>query len=193
MVPPPSSPPPTPPPPAPRAGNEASGTPRRLPGPEDFPETGPNALATVSQRAWGRIIDELVMTVPMTVVLVVVRAADTEAAESLTQEVELPITALAGLFVVRLVYEIVAVALWGQTVGKWFSGIRVARYTDGGRPHWDQSTLRCLLWGAPAAAGLMLARTTVIGALPVFASCWRNELRRGWHDDAGGTIVVRTR
>jgi uncharacterized RDD family membrane protein YckC len=167
--------------------------PRRLPRLEDFPETGPNALATFQQRGFSRVADELIVWFPLTIIVSSVRAAQASGTD-LASEAELPLAVLVGVFAVQIVYEVVAVAIWGQTVGKWLTGIRVARYTDGGRPTVAQALLRCLLWAAPAAAGLVvLPFAPLAGALPVFLSAWRYPLRRAWHDEAGGTIVVRTR
>jgi uncharacterized RDD family membrane protein YckC len=147
----------------------------RLPRLEDFPEAGPNALATIQQRGAARIIDELLLILPVFFVI------------------ELPMVAVAGLFAVQLVYEIVAVAIWGQTLGKYAVGIRVARYTDGQRPTWTQSSLRCLLWAAPGALTLIWLQFSAVGALAVFLTAYRDPLRRALHDESGGTIVVRTR
>jgi uncharacterized RDD family membrane protein YckC len=168
--------------------SELTGT-RRLPRLEDFPEAGPNALATFQQRGYARIADELIIWFPLTIIVSTVQASQSE-----TVQGELPLAVLIGVFVVQILYEVVGVSIWGQTVGKWLTGIRVARYTDGGRPTVAQSLLRCLLWGAPAAAGLVLLPfAPLAGAVPVFLSAWRYPLRRAWHDEAGGTIVVRTR
>jgi uncharacterized RDD family membrane protein YckC len=167
--------------------------PRRLPRLEDFPEAGPNALATFQQRGFARVADELIVSIPLTIVASSIQAAQSDSVP-LGEQGELPLALLAGAFAVQILYEVIGVALRGQTVGKWLTGIRVARYTDGGRPSLAQSLLRCLLWAAPAAAGLVLVPFfPMAGALPIFLSAWRYPLRRAWHDEAGGTIVVRTR
>lgn len=184
---------PTPPPPPGSPASEHVAAPRRLPRLEDFPEAGPNALATFQQRGLARLADELVVTFPLMFAINLVRLSQSGGADPLTEDLEIPLAVLGAAFAVQLVYEVVVVALWGQTVGKWLAGIRVARYTDGSRPTWAQSTLRCLLWAAPGAAGLALLRFSPAGALPVFLSAWWDPLRRAWHDEAGGTVVVRTR
>jgi uncharacterized RDD family membrane protein YckC len=185
-------PPPTPPPSTATQVSDPLTPARRLPRLEDFPEAGPNALATFQQRGLARVTDELAVGFPVVVVLTAIHASMSDGA-TLTEDTQLPLLLLAGAFAVQVLYEVVAVALWGQSLGKWLTGIRVARYTDGGRPTWAQSALRCLLWAAPGTAGLGLLHQWAIGALPVFLSAWRDPLRRAWHDEAGGTIVVRTR
>jgi len=167
---------------------------RRLPRLEDFPEAGPNALATFGQRSWARIADELIVSLPLWFLIAAIVAARYGSPEAVPADAQLPLLMAGSAFAVQVLYEVVAVALWGQTLGKWLLGIRVARYTDGQRPTWLQSALRCLLWAAPGAATLRLATFSAIGASAVFFSAWRGEdLRRGWHDEAGGTIVVRSR
>jgi uncharacterized RDD family membrane protein YckC len=180
-------PPPPPPPPLPPRSSSSStqvqeAVPQatRLPRLEDFPEAGPNALATFQQRGIARIVDELLVTLPVVGLELSLVDAD------LTR-------VIAGVFAVQLIYEIVAVAVWGRTVGKYAMGIRVARYTDGGKPTWAQASLRCLLWGVPGALALVVLQASAFGALPVFLTAYRDQLRRALHDEAGGTIVVRTR
>jgi len=172
--------------------------PKRLPQPDDFPDTGPNALASFTQRAWARVIDEVITDIPFAVGFSLLaastltadgqRTADTD---KLSQDV--PLWLLVATVLLGVLYEIVAVRWKGKTIGKWALGIRVARYADGKGPNWGQASLRCLL---PAAAGVVAFRFTAVsafGAFLIFATAYFNPLRRGWHDDAGGTIVVRTR
>jgi uncharacterized RDD family membrane protein YckC len=167
---------------------------RRLPQIEDFPEGGPNALATFGQRGWARVADELIVSIPLWFLVAAVTVALYGSPEAVPADTHLPLLMAGAAFIVQVLYEVIAVALWGRTLGKWLTGIRVARYTDGQCPTWSQSALRCLLWAAPGAGGLVLTRFSAVGALPVFLSAWRgDDLRRGWHDDAGGTIVVRSR
>jgi uncharacterized RDD family membrane protein YckC len=136
------------------------------------------------------------VTLPLLLGLAMVAAAampDGTTPEQAAAQVEVPWGVLAAALVVKIVYEVVGVALFGQTVGKWLFGIRVARYTDGGRPTWPQAALRCLVWAVPAAATFALLRIQLLGAAIVYVSAWTTPLRRGWHDDAGGSVVVRTK
>ena len=63
----------------------------------------------------------------------------------------------------------------------------------GSKPTIEQAALRCLLPTAAGMIALVVTQQPLIGAMVVFASAFFNPLRRGWHDEAGGTIVVRTR
>jgi uncharacterized RDD family membrane protein YckC len=169
--------------------DDASGAPaRRVPKVEDFPETGTNALASFGQRAWGRMLDTFVT---LAVVSLILELSPIDATDP-DQEVVAFITFLALWVVVAAAYETAALALFGLTVGKLAFGTRVARFVDGDRPGWDQSLLRCLL---PLAGATVLGAfgLPVIGAGTVYLSSLSDAFGRGWHDHAGGTVVIRTR
>ena len=160
----------------------------RVPSLEDFPETGTNALATFSQRAWARVLDTfLVLTLVSSAIPFIPADANNP------DEQAAALIWFLGLWVVVAgVYETVAVAGFGLTVGKVVFGTRVARFLDGDRPRWDQALMRCLLPLA-GATGLGIVGLPVIGAGTVYLSSLSNPFGRGWHDQAGGTIVIRTR
>lgn len=160
----------------------------RVPALEDFPETGTNALASFTQRAWARVLDTfLVLTLVFTVVpLLPFDAEDPE------QSAVLLVWILVLWAVAAGAYETIAVAVFGLTVGKAVFGTRVARFVDGERPTWDQALLRALLPLA-GATGLGVLGLPIIGAGTVYLSSLANPFGRGWHDQAGGTIVIRTR
>ncbi len=176
----------------------ASATPVRVPTVEDFPESGVNALAMFSQRAWARVIDEVLVTIPFYFALLVLAALTldpdgqpTQATEEVRQH--LPLWLIVGSFAISIAYETIAIGWRGQTIGKWALGIRVARFADGRRPGWDQSLLRCLLPTCAAVVAFWVLGFSAFGAFAVLASAYFNTMRRGWHDEAGGTVVVRTR
>jgi uncharacterized RDD family membrane protein YckC len=177
----------------PSHAHETMSTAPRLPRLEDFPEAGPNALATFQQRGIARLVDELVVYGALIYLATLVVQAVSGDPSALSEDLELPVAVVAGAFAFQILYEVIVVAIWGQTLGKLLTGIRVARYTDGARPTWAQSALRCLLWATPGALGVIVLRQPALGALPVFLTAWRDPLRRALHDEAGGTIVVRTR
>ena len=99
------------------------------------------------------------------------------------------------------------VAWRGQTLGKAICRIRIVRTSDGDKPHLGQAIVR---WAIPVAAGvtmMIVAGMAVSGVradetrfLVLFAA-WapmyltsfldNDGRRRGWHDKAARTIVVR--
>lgn len=164
----------------------------RLPGPDDFPKAGPFSLASIAQRGAGRFLDVLIVFVPVFVLLVLTQGEALEAAEQgRSDEFAMP-TWLIGVWAALLVvYETVLIAWRGQTIGKFAVGVRVARYADGKSPTPSQAALRALL---PATSFVFFAVIGLLGFDWVFfMTALPNVLRRGWHDIAGGTVVVRTR
>jgi len=170
----------------------------RIPQAEDFPDRGPNALGLLSGRAWARIIDAVIVTAPFLVILYLLilpttgpDLQPTARTDEVTEQYQwlLPV----GSLVLGVVYETVACAWKGRTFGKALLGLRMARYADGGTPDLGQAALRALL---PAAAGALtyaIFKMSTLGLLAVLGSAYFLPLRRGWHDLAGGTVVIRTR
>ncbi len=167
---------------------------RRIPQPEDFPIAGPNSLAGIGQRAIGWCIDGLITFLPAFAIgaLVLLRIdpdyqPDPDAG---IWDPWLPPAITLSIAAVWVIYQILFTRLTGSTVGMYALGMRVARYTDGAKPDWSQATLRALLPGAFFAMPSMILSSMW---LVVYAVALYNPLRRGLQDQAGGTIVVRTR
>lgn len=155
---------------------------------EDFPATGPNALAAPGPRFGARGLDLVLVAVPA----LVVGALSVEVIEGQWQ-VDLPSWLPWLILAVGLGYEVVTVAVWGRTLGKWLFGLRVARYADGQRPKPDQAVLRALVPWAAFAVPLPLNVAAVLMAGVWFTGIGGGALHRGVPDQAGGTIVVATR
>lgn len=171
----------------------------RIPTVDDFPKTGANSLASVPERAVAWILDLLIVLAPSLVVFVLVLAAVDLPPDAGPDEVwdALPRWLPAVPVLLWLVYVVPAVAWKGQTLSQWLFGHRVARYTDGRKPHLDQAALRALLPATLAVAPLLFISGNVFIVLPGWVVCYvvatSNPLLRGLHDLAAGTIVVRTR
>ncbi|MDQ1726854.1 MAG: resuscitation-promoting factor RpfA [Frankiaceae bacterium] len=85
-----------------------------------------------------------------------------------------------------VVYRVIATARYGRTLGKWLVGSAVVRVDDPTRrPSIRQSWTRFLV---PQASGWLPLPGT--GLLPYLALCVHPR-RRGVHDQAAGTIVVK--
>jgi len=151
-------------------------------GPDDFPSAGPNSLASIWQRAAARLLDTTVIAVPAVLVLVPFVTVKGNEVTSIPGWGILP-------FVVMIVlYEVVLEVWVGQTLGKMLFGVRVARLVNGTAPDLSQVSLRALV---PAA---VLVLPIVNVAYPfVYLTAGFSPMRRGVHDHAGGTVVVRTR
>ena len=167
---------------------------RRIPQPDDFPIAGPNSLAGLGQRAVGWFIDGMITFVPVFLIgLVVLAQVDPDYQpdpDSGIWDPWLPPLMSLSLAAVWVIYQVLCVHLAGTTLGGLAIGLRVARYTDGGKPDWSQATLRALVPGVFFALPMMIVSSMW---LVVYAFALYNPLRRGLQDQAGGTIVVRTR
>jgi uncharacterized RDD family membrane protein YckC len=138
-------------------------------------------LASILQRAAGAVVDGL-LTSMVVVVPLLLGMIELERLEA-----PLPASAALGLFLFGAVYTVVPTALWGQTLGKIAVGTRVVAEADGSLPGWRRSAVR---WAVPGFIG----RLPVVGlwvSMAVMASLVLDPRRRGLHDRAAGTIVVK--
>ena len=81
-------------------------------------------------------------------------------------------------------YEIIFVALKGQTPGKMATSIKIVRADSGGLPEWGVAAGR---WIIPAIGYIVL----FVPGLLVHASLLWDDRRQGWHDKAVKTFVVK--
>ena len=166
---------------------------RRLPKPEDFPASGPNALANVGVRALAWCID---FGLTSAVALVAVAAFIDWPEVARDGSGSFPLWASGVGIAVWVVYQTVLVWRVGSTLGLWALSMRVARYTDGRRPGLDQAVIRALVPAASAAVMVPLFSTPWFldaGWILPYLGAISSPLRRGFHDQAGGTLVIRTR
>jgi uncharacterized RDD family membrane protein YckC len=152
-------------------------------------------LAEPGQRLVARIVDTLVVGLPVLLVLrEFVPPADVEI-------VAPPV--VAGLL---LIYEWIQLSLWGRTLGKRFAGIHVVCQTvtaaggetslrvDPRSPGVVRSLLRTAIYTVPIAArpvpvfGLIAGLVWVGNAALMFEGSWRQTL----HDRVSGTLVVKS-
>lgn len=166
--------------------SEDPASPRRLPTAEDFPSQGPFSLAAPVPRFGARAVDLSVVLSPALVVL-----ALTTRTVGGQIDLDVPFWLGPAAFVLGAVYETLAVALVQRTPGKALFGLRVVRYTDGGRPTFAQSLLRALLpWSVLA---LPLGPFAIAAFLCIYGTGIGGSLHRGWPDQAAGTLVLSTR
>jgi len=163
----------------------------RVPTIDDFPESGTNALATTTQRAWARVLDTLIV---LFVARAVLNSIPLDFGDP-SEDTRIFLVLAALWVLVSAVYDTVLVATIGTTLGKFVLGTRIARFTDGAKPTWGQAALRGLLPVVPVAALATLAAPVfwLFGTGGVYLSALANPFGRGWHDLAAGSVVIRTR
>ena len=140
-------------------------------------------LASIGARIGARLLDGLIIGLPLTVL---VFAASDISEDRKTISTPLWVQLVAA--VISALYEVVLIRQRGQTVGKRALGIEVVRETDGKHPDWTASIMRYLLPVLPAlipVPGLFLLSPVI------YLVAIADPLRRGWHDRAAGTIVVK--
>ncbi|MFN2606301.1 MAG: RDD family protein [Acidimicrobiales bacterium] len=147
------------------------------------PDPDRDRLATIGSRAAARLLDGLIVGLPLTVLVFVTSDVNTA-----RNTVSTPAAVQVLAVVVAAVYEVMLIHTRGQTVGKRVMGIQVVRVNDGRFPDWTASVMRYLLPVLPAflpiPGAFLLSLVIYLVAVP-------HPLRRGWHDRAAGTIVVK--
>jgi uncharacterized RDD family membrane protein YckC len=140
-------------------------------------------LASIGQRIGARLLDGLIIGLPLTVL---VFAASDVSEDRKTISTPLWVQLVAA--VVSALYEIVLIRTWGQTVGKRVLGIKVVRITDGALPDWTASIVRYVL---PVVPVLIPVSGVFLLSIVIYLVAIVHPLRQGWHDRAAGTIVVK--
>jgi uncharacterized RDD family membrane protein YckC len=142
------------------------------------------AVAEPSQRLVARIIDTLIVGVPIA----------TAATELFERETAQTLVAPITFAVVFFLYEAVQLAVWGRTVGKRLTGLRVVSVT-GDRPTVPQALVRAVIYALPPAA----RPVPILNALAAIFWLAENGLmfegayRQALHDRAAGTLVIDVR
>ena len=154
-------------------------------GDDGFPVFGPGSIPALNRRAAARVLDyALAFVVYFLAVLPLVHVDAAGKIDLSHVPAWLALVAPAADFV----YETIAVAVFGTTVGKRLFGMRIEG-PDGGRPGWQRAATRSLL---PNLLGA-ISQGVLLFEMVVYASAIWNPLRQGWHDRLAGTVVVSTR
>jgi uncharacterized RDD family membrane protein YckC len=146
--------------------------------------TGTDWRADIGTRVGARIIDALVVAIPVAALFLAFTDIDVEA-----ETIEMPTWVTLAALAVSALYEILLIAFSGQTVGKRLLRIQVVDVATGRPPRLGSATIRYLVPTVPAA--VPIAGAALIGPLVYLSAAW-SPTRQGWHDRAAGTVVVRT-
>ena len=88
-------------------------------------------------------------------------------------------------------YEVLMIALWGQTLGKMAVGVKVVRSDNGDVPGFGKSAARYAIIFALGLPGLLIPFSGLVLQIICYLSIlWRRH-RQGWHDSAAGTFVIK--
>jgi uncharacterized RDD family membrane protein YckC len=168
-------------------------------GPEQLtlPNVGTVTLASIGQRAIGRLLDFLIVGIPSAIIALVILSATASSEADRLASGESTVSSgfyvtvftVAGLLtVLGVLYEVGFIAIRGATLGKQVAGVKVLRITDGQLPGWSVSFMR---WILPAATNFVCGLLTLLVYLsPLFDNSGR---RQGWHDKIAKTVVITTK
>ncbi|MEO3839971.1 RDD family protein [Streptomyces sp. B22F1] len=172
-----------PPPPPPPYGGGPGGSPYGAPDPR---LAGMPPLGGLGRRLLARIIDALIVYIPVSLFLTLIGRVDEVADTDNTGS-----QYAWGIFgiLVYLVYEGLMLTRSGQTVGKKLMGIRVGMLENGAVPAGGPGWLRAAVYSLPAIV-------PCIGSLfwlyNVLSCTWDRPYRQCVHDKAAKTVVVST-
>lgn len=151
--------------------------------PPSLSDRNPDVLGSIGMRAVAQLLDGLVIGIPLFVITFSMGLSLTN--EDLTDSELLWITVLwVG---VSLIYNTVAIAVWGTTVGKWIARLKVVNRADGSPASLNYAAVRALV---PTVVQLVPAIGPGL-AIVVYLRAVFHPLRQGLHDAAAGTIVVK--
>jgi len=158
------------------------------------PGLGTVKVATFGQRIVARIIDFVILGVLYVLVTFMGLGAASQTVDPVTGEVSgggLTAILLTYLVVLTLgvAYEVVLIAIKGQTVGKMVMGVKVIKQVNGEVAGWGPSFVRYLI---PTLASML---TCGLGGLVVYLSPLFDKSGRmqGWHDNAANDLVISTK
>jgi uncharacterized RDD family membrane protein YckC len=157
-----------------------------------IPGLGTVKVATIGSRALARIIDSVILYAIVGIlyfVLVGGTAAATDGSDSSGGSIIAASFAFLGISVlITILYELVMIAIKGQTLGKMIMGIKVVRSSDGQVPGFGPAFMRWLL--PMIGSFLCYVGALLVYLSPLFDSSGRVQ---GWHDKAANTLVIGTR
>lgn len=142
-------------------------------------------LARIGARFGARVLDGIIVGVVF-IVLIRVFAAGSASNNAADFSGFSAVRILVGL-VVGVGYEVLLIAVWGQTLGKRIVGVTVIHATHGGLPGWGKAFGR---WAIPGLLALIPFVGWILSILCYLSATW-DRVYQGWHDKAAGTLVIR--
>ena len=142
-------------------------------------------LARIGARFGARVLDAIIVGVVFFVLIFVFAPASTSS-DTADFTGFSAMGVLLGI-VVGVGYEVVQIAVWGQTLGKRIVGVRVIHATHGGLPGWGKAFGR---WAIPGLLALIPVAGWILSILCYISATW-DRVYQGWHDKAAGTLVIK--
>ncbi|MFE1776312.1 RDD family protein [Streptomyces sp. NPDC059008] len=194
-------PPPPPPPEGPPRGPTSGGTPYGA-GPyagdpyggrygAADPLAGMPPLANLGRRLLARIIDWIVVVLPVWVIMWVIAAANVAGHLSISDAVAATwwYTVVGATMLAYIIYEALMVARSGQTLGKMVMKIRVAMLSNGVVPTSQAAWIRAAVYSLPM---IVWCLGSLFWLVNVLWCTWDKPYQQCLHDKAASTVVVST-
>ncbi|WP_423920182.1 RDD family protein [Candidatus Poriferisodalis sp.] len=143
-------------------------------------------LARPGTRFGARILDGIIVVIFYFILAAVAFGGFLSGDDSGVYSGGIAVMFLVGL-AIGLAYEVVQIAVWGQTLGKRMTGIKVVSAAHGGVPGWGKAVGR---WLIPGLVSLIPFVGWLLAILCYVSLTW-DRVYQGWHDKAAGTLVVR--
>ncbi|WP_329457675.1 RDD family protein [Streptomyces sp. NBC_01497] len=153
-------------------------------------------LAPFGTRLAARIIDALIIAIPLAIISLAANGFDLSTSNGQSEADHLGDEINTGQqwlwtvvsIVAYIAYDTVMTRTYGRTLGKRWLGLRVGMLADGAVPGTGSSLLRATVLWLPALLCCYCIWWIVI-ALSIVAS---RPYKQGWHDKAAKTVVVTT-
>lgn len=142
-----------------------------------------NDIAKPGKRLTGFLLDFVILFLAVLALIPLTGGIDVDAVAA---GEPLPRNLVAAAFALGTAYQIVFVAMRGQTPGKIFVRTMVVNETTSNIPSWWQSIVR---WFVPAVAASLPGGLSLLW-LAVYLWLLMDERSQGLHDKAARTVVV---
>ncbi|WP_233345922.1 RDD family protein [Saccharomonospora iraqiensis] len=153
-----------------------------------FAHSGPLVLGTMGSRFLARLVDGLIIGLPLGTLFLIVQFALLGPEEWWVTLIFYPIMAAA-----MLVYEGVMLSSRGATVGKSVAGLKLVTeqsVTTAGGPGSGPAFTRMATMFLP---GLIPCIGGLVSILMILSPFFDEQARQGWHDKAAKTYVISTK
>lgn len=142
-------------------------------------------LARVGARFGARVLDTIIVAVVLVALFFLL--ASMSSSNDAADFSDFDVTGILVGLIVGVGYEVVQIALWGQTLGKRMIGIKVIHATHGGLPGWGKAFGR---WAIPGLLTLIPVVGWILSILCYVSATW-DRVYQGWHDKVAGTLVIK--
>ncbi|WP_298179376.1 RDD family protein [Saccharomonospora sp.] len=156
-----------------------------------FPHSGPLVLGTMGSRFLARLVDGLIIGVPVGIIMMILQFAVIASSPNMwwISFLMVPIASIA-----MLLYEGMMISARGATVGKSVAGLRVVTEYSAGQPGAGTGSSPAFTrFAVMILPALVPCIGSLISLLTMLSPFFDEQARQGWHDKAAKTYVISTK